>query len=164
MDDPINKSVSVPLDQQAAFKLFTSGIDTWWPGATFSVSAEGNKPPRKIQFASHKDGLITEETHDGKTVTWGKVLAYDSGKYLAFSWYPGKTEAEATMVTVTFTPHDGGTRCDLQHGGFDVLGPMADAVSTSYLSGWDMVLGCLVAAADQTSAPTHVKRMPEPVH
>lgn len=49
-------------------------------------------------------------------------------------------------MTVTFTQTKDGTRCDLTHGGFDILGDTADAVSTSYLTGWDMVLGCYASA------------------
>jgi len=116
MNDPINKSVTVPLSPDEAFTLFTKGIHTWWPGGS-------------------------------QTVLWGHILAYDPGKYLAFTWFPGKSEAEATVVTVTFSQTDAGTQCDLQHGGFDILGDLADAISTSYLSGWDMVLGCYCSAA-----------------
>ncbi len=147
MTDPINKSVTVPLSPDEAFNLFTKGIDTWWPGETHSVSAHNEKAPRKISFAAHKDGDITELTDDGETLIWGKVMAYDPGKFLAFTWFPGKTEAEATVVTVAFKQTEDGTQCDLTHGGFDILGGLADAVSASYLTGWDMVLGCFCAAA-----------------
>ena len=74
------------------------------------------------------------------------MIAYDPGKYLAFSWHPGRGPEEATMVTVSFTQTKDGTRCDLTHGGFEILGDTADAVSTSYLHGWVMVLGCYASA------------------
>lgn len=147
----IEKSVDVPLSPDAAFALFTDEIDVWWPGAKFSVSARKQKKPRKISFEDHKDGLITETDDGGHTHIWGRIIAYDPGKYLAFSWFPGESEDKATVVTVTFTPTANGTRCDLTHGGFEILGPTADAVSTSYLTGWDLVLGCFVTAA----APVH---------
>jgi uncharacterized protein YndB with AHSA1/START domain len=147
MNDPINKSITVPLTPAEAFTLFTSGIDKWWPGASHSVSAAKNKAPRKIGFDTHKDGCITEVTDDGKTEIWGTILAYDPGKYLAFTWHPGKSADEATVVTLAFTATENGTRCDLSHGGFDILGDLADAVSTSYLRGWDVVLGCFTSAA-----------------
>ena len=83
------------------------------------------------------------------TAVWGKLIAYDPGRYLAFSWFPGRDESEATVVEVQFTQTEAGTRCDLTHGGFDILGPTADAVSTSYLTGWDLVLGCYASAAKQ---------------
>lgn len=143
MNDPITKTLTVPLTATEAFELFTRDIDTWWPKASHSVTGE----KAKIKFPTHKDGEITETGDKGDISVWGKVIAYDPGKYLAFSWFPGKTEKEATIVTVTFTQTADGTRCDLTHGGFDILGDTADAVSTSYLQGWDMVLGCYANAA-----------------
>ena len=143
MNDPINKSLVVPLTPSEAFALFTDDLDVWWPKATHSVT--GAKA--KLVFPTHKDGEITEEGDDGKVAIWGKLIAYDPGKYLAFTWHPGRPAQEATVVTVTFTQTTAGTRCNLTHGGFDILGNTADAVSTSYLHGWDMVLGCYASAA-----------------
>ena len=143
MNDPINKTLTVPLKAMDAFELFTRDIDTWWPKASHSVSGAKSK----LSFPTHKDGEIIEEGEDGETSVWGKLIAYDPGKYLAFSWFPGRSESEATVVTVTFTQTADGTVCELTHGGFDILGDTADAVSTSYLHGWDMVLGCYASAA-----------------
>lgn len=142
MNDPIEKSLEVPLSPGEAFALFTSDIDTWWPKASHSVT--GAKA--KVTFPAHKDDEIIEESEDGTINVWGKLIAYEPGAYLAFSWYPGRQESEATIVTVTFTATDNGTCCNLTHGGFDILGGTADAVSTSYLTGWDLVLGCYAAA------------------
>lgn len=143
MNDPINKSLIVPLTPTEAFALFTDDIDTWWPKGTHSVSGE----KAKLKFPNHKGGEITETDENGVITIWGRLIAYDPSKYLAFSWYPGRTEKEATVVTVTFTQTQDGTRCDLTHGGFDILGDTADAVSTSYLHGWNMVLGCYAVAS-----------------
>ncbi len=144
MNDPINKTLTVPLNTKDAFALFTQEIDTWWPKGTHSV--KGAKT--KISFAGHKDGEIIETDDEGQTHLWGTIIAYDPGRYLAFSWHPGRPPQEATVVTVTFTQTPDGAQCDLSHGGFDILGPTADAISTSYLHGWDMVLGCYTAAAN----------------
>lgn len=143
MNDPINKTLEVPLTPAEAFAVFTEDMDVWWPKETFSVS--GAKA--KVTFPSRKDGEIIETGEDGAVTVWGKLIAYDPGQYLAFTWHPGRSAEEATVVTVTFTQTTEGTRCDLTHGGFDILGDTADAVSTSYLHGWDMVLGCYASAA-----------------
>ncbi len=142
MNDPINKTLTVPLNAAEAFALFTDQIDTWWPKASHSVKGAKSR----LTFPTHKDGEITETGEDGEIAVWGKLIAYDPGKYLAFSWHPGRSEKEATIVTVTFTETADGTLCALTHGGFDILGDTADAVSTSYLKGWDMVLGCYARA------------------
>jgi uncharacterized protein YndB with AHSA1/START domain len=143
MNDPINKTLTVPLNAADAFALFTDQIDTWWPKTSHSVKGAKSS----LTFPTHKDGEIIETGDDGEIAIWGKLIAYDPGKYLAFSWHPGRSEQEATIVTVTFTETAEGTLCELIHGGFDILGDTADAVSTSYLRGWDMVLGCYAGAA-----------------
>ena len=145
MNDPIKKSLTVPLAPDEAFDLFTNEIDTWWPKAKFSVKGAGSE----VNFANHKGGQIIETTSDGEKEVWGTIIAYDPGTYLAFSWHPGRPESEATTVTVTFKQTEAGTKCDLTHGGFDILGDTADAVSTSYLHGWDYVLGCYASAITQ---------------
>ncbi|MDP5084703.1 MAG: SRPBCC family protein [Yoonia sp.] len=142
MIDPIEKSLTVPLTPAEAFALFTQNIDTWWPKATHSISG----PKARLTFPKHKGEDILEIGEDGERIVWGTLIAYEPGAYLAFTWHPGRTAQEATVVTVTFSETPEGTRCDLTHGGFDILGKTADAVSTSYLRGWDMVLGCYASA------------------
>jgi hypothetical protein len=42
----IRKTVTVPLSQKAAFKLFTEGMGTWWPALThWSPSRRRQSPP-----------------------------------------------------------------------------------------------------------------------
>ena len=147
MKTPIEKSVTVPLTPTEAFALFTENMDTWWPSDSHSVSAQKKVSLKNITFPKHVGEDIVEEDETGETHIWGSIIAYDPGKYLAFHWHPGRPADQATVVTVTFTATADGTRCDLTHGGFDILGPAADAVSTSYLHGWDLVLGCYCAAA-----------------
>lgn len=143
MNDPIVKRLNVPLSIAEAFTLFTSEIDTWWPKASHSVKGAKSK----VTFPTRKGDDIIEIGEGGETSVWGTVLAYDPDGYLSFSWHPGRPAEEATFVTVSFTATADGTLVELNHGGFDVLGPTADAVSTSYLKGWDMVLGCYAGAA-----------------
>ena len=142
MNDPINKSQTVPLTPDEAFTLFTTDIDTWWPKSTHSVKGAQST----VTFADHKDGHIIETNVDGTAHIWGTIIAYDASKYLAFSWHPGRPASEATTVTVAFRQTRDGTQIALTHGGFDILGPTADAVSTSYMHGWDMVIGCYASA------------------
>lgn len=143
MHDPINKTLTVPLTPDEAFTLFTDDMDTWWPTASHSVT--GAKA--KITFPTHKNGDIVETGEDGETAVWGTLIAYDPGVFLSFTWHPGRPASEATVVTVEFIATEAGTQVNLTHGGFAILGDTADAVSTSYLTGWDMVLGCYATAA-----------------
>ena len=147
MITPIQKSVTVPLDPHEAFALFTQEIATWWPGDRHSLSARDGKTPKDIRFGTHKGDAIREILEDGSEEIWGRILAYDPGRYLAFTWFPGGSEDNASIVTVTFEETEDGTRCDLNCGGFTILGAVTDAVSTSYLKGWQLVLGCYASAA-----------------
>ncbi len=147
MINPIRKSITVPLNPTDAFTLFTEQIHEWWPGHTFSVSAYSNEVPKTIVFESFKDGEIFELTADNQKHVWGNVIAYDVGAYLAFTWFPGRTATEATVVTVSFKAADGGTQCELTHGGFGVLGDDAEKISSNYVNGWDAVLAPYINAA-----------------
>ena len=88
MNDPINKSLTVPLDTEAAFALFTDEIDTWWPKESHSVKGAASK----ITFPDHKGGNIIETAADGSASIWGTIIAYDPATYLAFTWHPGRPD------------------------------------------------------------------------
>ncbi|WP_342076170.1 SRPBCC domain-containing protein [Yoonia sp. SS1-5] len=146
MNDPIWKSVRVPLTPTEAFALFTRDIDTWWPKEKHTVTGKDGTPPN-LRFPKEKGAPIIEEGDDGTIHVWGRLIAYDPGRYLAFSWFPGGAEADATIVQVSFNADGDGTQVDLTHGDLDSLGPLADAVSTSYLRDWGLILGCYCKAA-----------------
>jgi uncharacterized protein YndB with AHSA1/START domain len=134
---PIEKSVTVPLSADAAFDLFTRDIARWWP-ARHTQSGK----PQQIMVEPHKGGRITEIAPDGSRILWGTIIGWEPGKYLSFTWHPGEPEDKATVVAVSFTTTKDGTRVDLTQGDTSILGETADAVSTAYLRGWSLVLGC----------------------
>lgn len=146
--DPILKSVTVPLDAEAAFDLFARRIDSWWPAGRHSASARSGTLPRSLTIEPFKGGRILEITSDGRAVVWGQVIAWDPGRYLAFTWAPEGDEDGETVVAISFVPTPEGTRLDLAQGApAAVLGELADAVSTTRLRGWRLVLGCYSARA-----------------
>ena len=63
----------------------------------------------------------------------GKVLAYESGKRLAFTWKPAEwaKENEASIVTCQFKSTKTGTKLTLKHSGFP-----NDAELQSHKVGW----------------------------
>lgn len=140
---PIQKTTEVPLSPAEAFDLFLTGLDTWWPKDSHAPLG----PKARLEVEAHKDGTIKEIGPDGTENLWGRIIAWDPGQYLAFTWFPEDEEADATVVAVSFHATENGTRLELTHGAFEVLGETADAVSSSYLIGWDLVLGsyCFVA-------------------
>jgi len=148
MSNPIEKATQVPLAPEQAFALFTAGIDSWWPKETHSLSAGTDAPARKVAIEPRLGGLIIEYLANGDTAPWATITDWQPGEYLAFDWYVGRNPDEATKVSVRFTPEGNGTRVDLRHWGFEVLGPEAEKIEASYRGGWDIVLGqCYGGAA-----------------
>lgn len=142
---PILKTTHVPLPPAEAFELFMAQLDAWWPKDRHTTFG----PDTRFEVEPRKNGTITEIAPDGMRRIWGRIIAWEPDQYMAFSWFPDGDEAAATVVAVSFTPKADGTRLNLTHGGFDILGPLADAVSTSYLVGWDLTLGSYCYAASK---------------
>ena len=143
---PIHKTTEVPLTCQEAFDLFLADMDVWWPKDSNATLG----PDAKIIVEPCKDGDIKEVGPDGTINLWGRIIGWEPGHYMSFAWFPDTDEEHATVVSVSFHPTKNGTRLELTHGGFDVLGDTADAVSTSYLLGWDLVLGTYCYAVSKT--------------
>jgi uncharacterized protein YndB with AHSA1/START domain len=141
---PIHKTTTVPLSPQEAFDLFMADLNVWWP-----KDRHASDPDAKLIVEPRKNGEITEVAPDGTRMLWGRIIGWEPGQYMAFTWHPDGDEDAATIVAVSFKKTDDGCQLDLTHGGFDVLGDTADAVSTSYLLGWDLTLGSYCFAASK---------------
>ncbi len=143
-DAVVRKSVTVPLSQEAAFRLFTDGIGSWWPGVTHSV-AESSAV--EVVMDGGVGGRIFERTPDG-TEVWGTITAWDPPGSFSTTWHPGYDPAMATQLTIRFvTEGPNATRVELDHRGWDVHGETAADRVTGYDTGWDTVLGKFVARA-----------------
>jgi uncharacterized protein YndB with AHSA1/START domain len=114
---PVRCEVVVAAEPERAFTLFTERIADWWPMATHSVF-----------------GAAAEVAFEGD------VLVERSGGH------PGHPEAEATDLTVRFHAHEGGTRVELVHTGWERHVRGAEA-AIGYTRGWPVVLGAYAAAA-----------------
>ena len=141
MTEPVRKSVQVPLDPDQAFALFTERMADWWPVEIHSLSANRlKKPSNGLMIEPRVGGRILEACADGETRPWATVTAWETGKRLTVSWYVGRPENEATEVDIRFKTADGGTRLELTHSGFDVLGKDAQPTRDGYHQGWVGVL------------------------
>lgn len=158
MNTPIRKTVTVPLSPSEAFALFFEEIDLWWPDERRSdnrragkrrAGTQGPRPTMKVE--PHKGGRIIAVNPDGTRSIWGRIIGWNRDSSASFTWFPDEDAADATCVTVHFQAAGDGCRVIVSHGlahkNFDLLGPQADAVSTSFLQGWDMVLGSFCSAA-----------------
>jgi len=148
---PLRKRVDVPLSPDAAFDLFTRDIARWWPTDAHSLSAYQEATPADVQVEPFVGGRILETLADGRTAPWATVTDWAPGRRFAAQWYVGRSEDEATDLTVVFSPVEGGTTVELTHGGFDRLAATeGETMCKSYDTGWDHVCGCYAKACRNT--------------
>lgn len=140
---PIHQAAWVPQAPPEAFRLFTAELAAWWPLATHSV---GLADASTVVLEPCVGGGIVESFAGECTARWGTVEAWDPPRLVRFTWHPGREEAAATEVTVTFTAEGGGTRVDLEHAGWQRR-PDGVEARDRYVPGWTFVLGCYVELA-----------------
>ncbi len=136
MPDPIVKTVTVPLDPDRAFRLFTEEITDWWPLDTHSLSAQDGDRARNVEVPKTVGEQIVETRPDGRTEPWGRVTDYRPGRAFGMTWHVGRPEDEATHVQVSFDAVADGTHLRLIHDGWDNATTLRD----NYASGWTGVL------------------------
>lgn len=140
---PLVKTVVVTPEPARAFELFTDQIAQWWPLATHSV---GEADAVDVEIQGRVGGQIVETLADGRTSVWGTVTTWDPPHHVAFTWHPGRLAAEATIVSVRFTPHDAGTQVQLTHSGWESRDD-GNLARQGYDTGWDTVLGHFTSLA-----------------
>jgi uncharacterized protein YndB with AHSA1/START domain len=146
----VKRSIVVATPPEAAFRVFTEGVDGWWPARTHSV---GEERVEEIVLEARVGGRFFERLDDGTEHEWGRVTVFEPPRRFACSWYASRGPGSAQLLEVTFAPEDGGTRVTLEHTGWEALGDQAEEVRANYDSerGWDLVLGCYGEAAHRTS-------------
>ena len=141
---PVEKTIQVPLDIEAAFKLFTERLGEWWPLQTHSVAQQH---AASCTMELRVGGRLFERTDTGEEHEWGIVQAFDPPDAIRFSWYPGRTAETEQLVDVRFAPIAEGTELTLIHSGWECLGERAAELREQYQTGWDYVLGFWQQAA-----------------
>jgi uncharacterized protein YndB with AHSA1/START domain len=144
--EPVHKQLKVELSTEQSFRLFTEGINKWWPLPTHSV---GEDQADSCYFEGWVGGRIMEVLKDGSESEWGRVLVWQPYELVKLQWYPGRTADTAQEVTVSFSEIEGGTLVDLVHVGWETLGARAQATRTGYDTGWDFVLAKYVVCATE---------------
>jgi uncharacterized protein YndB with AHSA1/START domain len=139
-------AVSVPVAPDRAFAAFAEQLGAWWPPEyTWS-----QRVLEEIGIEPGEGGMCFERGPHGFRCDWGRVLAWEPGERLVFTWQispsrvPDPDPARASEVAVTFAASgDGaGTRVDLVHSGFERHGEGAESYSSAMGSqyGWDLIL------------------------
>jgi uncharacterized protein YndB with AHSA1/START domain len=121
--EPVRKQIMVETSRERAFKVFTDGMDRWWPRSHHI----GASPLKRLVLEPHAGGRWYSECEDGSECEVGKVLAWEPPGRVVLAWQitaAWKFDAELiTEVEVTFTPEGPKkTRVDLEHRNLERLG------------------------------------------
>jgi len=136
--------VTVDVPPERAFDVFTNGLGDWWmPEYTWS----GPLALGRIGIEPREGGLCYEIGPYGFRVDWGRVLAWDPPRRVAFTWQispervPEPDPARASEVDVLFSADGAGTRVALTHRRFARHGEGAPAYRGGMSVGWRQLLG-----------------------
>jgi uncharacterized protein YndB with AHSA1/START domain len=141
---PIKLTARVQQSAADAFRLFTDGIDSWWPLHDGYSYAAGRT--KEIHLEAFAGGRFYERLADGEELVVGRVLICEPPKRIVFTWR-GVDWPASTEVDVSFTPEGGSTRVDLEHRGWEQLGPTAEEQRRSFANGWPTVFSRYTNAA-----------------
>ena len=135
-------AVEVPCDPDTAFALFTGDIGRWWKrGTRYWNDAERG---RELRFEPGPGGRLTEVYDEaaGTGLEIGRVLAWEPGKRLVFTWRQDDWgPEESTEVEVRFEPAGAATRVTVEHRGWDRVPSAGPELSAGYGAGWAELLG-----------------------
>jgi hypothetical protein len=125
---PVRVSVSVGLDQERCFAVFTDEMTSWWPAGHHV----GEAPIEKVIVEPFVGGRWYTRHTDGSETDTGRVTAWDAPRSFTVTWQIGADWAFhpdlVTHVEVTFTPTDDGrTLVELVHRDLEAYG--ADAAT-----------------------------------
>jgi uncharacterized protein YndB with AHSA1/START domain len=142
-------TVEVPCDPDTAFEIFTRDIGAWWKRGTYYW----NDADRGLQYRLEPQvgGRLVEvydlETGEGFEI--GRVLAWEPGKRLVFTWRQGNWDpTESTDVEVRFEPSASGTLVTVEHGGWERVPSAGRSQIEGYGEGWAELLGFYAGAAE----------------
>lgn len=137
MIEPVKKSIEVSCDQATAFTTFVEKASSWWPLDKHSISAMNGHTAKSISIEPKLDGKICETANDDTIHEWGSVSAYDPYEKISLNWHVNAPAQQATLVDIVFSKLDnGGTRVDLTHHRWEVLGEQAADTREGYNQGW----------------------------
>jgi uncharacterized protein YndB with AHSA1/START domain/DNA-binding transcriptional ArsR family regulator len=139
----VRKSVTVDVDRERAFAVFTEGFDTWWMRSHHIGAVDMDV----AVIEPREGGRWYERGVDGTECDWGHVMAWEPPARIVLAWQINAgwqyDPSLVTEVEVTFT-EDGPrrTRVDLEHRHLDRMGEAAEQMRGVFDSdaGWSGLL------------------------
>lgn len=152
----VRKTISVDAPQERAFKIFTEGMDTWWPREGKSIGAQ---PLEAAVLEPRAGGRWYERDVDGSECDWGRVLTWDPPKRIVLAWQINGEWAYdpdfVTEVEVRFIAEGANrTRVELEHRDLERFGDQAETIRRAFDSpdGWTGLLENFAQAAPAPAA------------
>jgi hypothetical protein len=155
--DPVRKSITVKATPEHAFRVFTEGVDSWWPREHHI----GTSQMKKNIIEGRPGGRCYSEQSDGTEAPWGSVLVWDPPQRVVLAWQitpQWKFQpdlSKSSEVEVSFTPEPGGhTRVDLNHRHWERHGEGAETMRNAVGGdgGWGGLLRLFAAETEKVAA------------
>ena len=147
----VRKVVGVEAPREAAWRVFTQEMGSWWPLATYKI---GKTDAVDAVIEPRVGGRWYERGDDGSTCDCGRVLAWEPPSRLVLSWDITADwqydPALQTGIEVRFLDEgDARTRVEFEHRRLDRYGDRRDEMRTIFdtIGDW----GRLLAAFAQTA-------------
>jgi len=149
--EPIKKQIVVNASQERAFRVFTAGIDRWWPREHHI----GKSPLARAVIEEHRGGRWFSVCEDGSECEVGRVLDWDPPHRLLLAWqitadwqYDSSFVTEVEVIFTALGPKQ--TRVDLEHRNLDRFGEKAEKTRSMIdaQNGWTGTLHRFAAAAE----------------
>ena len=151
---PVRKTITVRASAEHAFRVFTDGIDRWWPREHHI----GKSPMKRILVEPRVGGRCYSEQEDGTDCDWGSVLVWDPPRRFVMAWQITTSWtfepqlAKSSEVDVRFTEEPGGlTRVDLEHRHLERHGPGAEGMRAGVdaPNGWGGMMQLFATEAER---------------
>jgi uncharacterized protein YndB with AHSA1/START domain len=148
MSRTIKKQLTLNASQERAFRVFTEGIDRWWPREHHI----GSSPLKREVIEPKLNGRWYGLSEDGTECEVGKVLEWQPFSKLALTWQitsDWKYDASfITVVEVRFTAEGPKkTRIDFEHRELERYG--ASETANQLEKGWSPVIDRFGKQAEQ---------------
>jgi len=150
---PVKKSITVAAPPETAFRVFTAGLDRWWP-RSHSI---GEAPLKTAVLEPAVGGRWYGLLENGAEAEWGDVLAWEPPRRVLLAWRIGADwkfdPALLTEVEVTFTPDGAATRVELEHRLLENMGAAGEGARAQFDGemGWGGLLALFAATLAETA-------------
>jgi uncharacterized protein YndB with AHSA1/START domain len=149
--EPVRKEVTVAASAEHAFRVFTEGVDRWWPRQHHI----GKSPMARAVIEPRLGGRWYAISEDGSECDTGKVFAWDPPRRLILGWQiTADWQYDANFLTeveITFTavgPKE--TVVVLEHRDLERFGERAVELRKGVdgEGGWGAIMHSYVDAAE----------------